>query len=148
MILDSLTHWKDYAWPNDRFRAGFECLESLDPNQPDGKYPIDGDDLFYMIQTYDTTPEAGHEFEAHRDYADIQVLLSGQETLLWAPYEGLTVTKPYEPDIEFQALTPGATPVILKPGLFCALFPQDAHAPCIDYNTSSKVRKAVVKVRL
>ena len=38
--------------------------------------------------------------------------------------------------------------LVLKPGIFCVLFPQDAHAPCLEHGGPVMVRKAVVKVRL
>jgi YhcH/YjgK/YiaL family protein len=148
MILDLLEHWRHYAWPRDGFEAGFRFLETLDPALPDGRYAIAGDDVYSMIQTYETRPREGHAFEAHRTYADIQCLLAGEESILWAPVAELTVTKPYEPDIEFYALTPAPADLVLAPGRFCVFFPRDAHAPCTIHGASCTVRKAVVKVKL
>lgn len=148
MIFDTMDHWKDYNLPGERFQKGFEFLEALDPGIADGKYEIDGKNLFCAIETYETTPAAGHDFENHREYADIQCLLKGEESILWMPREGLTVTIPYEPDIEFQALTPAPTDLVLIPGRFCVLFPQDAHAPGVAHGAPCTVRKAVVKVKL
>ena len=148
MFLDILENWRKYTWANERFNAGFEYLESLDPAVANGTYELQGKDLYCIIQSYDTTPAEGHEFEAHRDYADIQYLFEGQESILWAPLKGLTVTKPYVPDIEFYSLTPAPTDLVLSPDQFCVLMPQDAHAPCIAYKSPCKVRKAVLKVRL
>ena len=148
MILDTLDNWKKHLWPGDRFRAGFEFLQSLSPDVEDGKVELDGKNLFCAIETYETTSVEGHEFESHHDYADIQCLLEGEESILWAPREGLTVTKAYEPDIEFQALTEAPTELVLEPGLFCVLFPQDAHAPCVAHGAPRRVKKAVIKVRL
>jgi len=148
MILGTIENWRGYAWDNDRFRAGLAYLEALDPRIEDGKYAIDGENVFCMVETYETTPLEGHEFEAHREHADIQCLIEGEESIFWAPTPGLTVTKPYEPDIEFYGLTPNPTELVLKPGRFCVLWPQDAHAPCVAHGKVCRARKAVVKVRL
>jgi YhcH/YjgK/YiaL family protein len=148
MIFDTLSNWKKYTWGLDRFRRAFEYLETLDANVADGTYRLDEDDLYCMIQAYETTPKEGHEFEAHRNYADIQYMLSGEESILWAPQPTLTVTKPYKPDIEFYSLTSEPIDLILTPGRFALLLPGDAHAPCIAHGAPGKVRKAVVKVRL
>jgi len=148
MILDTLGNWKNYSWTQPRFQAGFEYLEALDPATADGTYPIDGDDVYCIVQTYESMPREGQEFEAHRDFADIQYIISGEESILWAPRPELTVTKPYEPDIEFQALIPAPTDLVLSAGRFCVLFPDDAHAPCIAHGQPCTVRKAVVKVRV
>jgi len=147
MVFDALEQWQSYDWPT-RFTKAFEFLLSLDNSIDDGKHLLEGDDLFCNIETYQTTPRVGHEFETHRQYADIQMLLSGEEVILWTPAVGLTVTKPYEPDIEFQELIPEAMELVLKPSLFCVFLPQDAHAPCIAHGGPATVRKAVMKVRI
>jgi len=148
MILDTLGNWRGYAWGCERFRKAFGFLESLDPSAADGRHEIDGDAVYCMVQTYETRSRQGHQFEAHRVYADIQYMMNGRESILWAPTPELTVIKPYEPDIEFYALTPERTDILLSTGRFCVLFPQDAHAPCTMCGAPSKVRKAVVKVRI
>ena len=148
MILDTLDWWKDYNWGNDRFRAAFEYLEKLDPETEDGTYPSDGEDVYCIIQSYETTSEEPRGFEAHRDYADIQYIIGGEESLLWAPAPGLTVVIPYTPDVEGYALIPDPTELVLTPGRFCALFPQDAHVPGVAHGDPCLVRKAVMKVRL
>lgn len=149
MIVDTLTHWKDYSWPSDRFRKGFEFLAQLKPDAPEGRVDIDGDDVYSMVQVYETRKLEGHQFEAHRQYADIQCLLSGRERILWAPHEELEVIKPYEPDAEFQKIIPDATEIVLQPGLFCVFFPpRDAHAPCVRLEGPAKVKKVVIKVRV
>jgi len=148
MILDTLDRWNDYGWSSDRFRAAFEYLEKLDPETEDGTYPIDGEDVYCIIQSYETTSEDPRGFEAHRDYADIQYIISGEESLLWAPTPELTVVMPYTPDFEGFALVPNPTELVLTRGRFCSLFPQDAHAPGVAHGDPCSVRKAVVKVRL
>ena len=148
MILDTLNNWKKYNFESPSFQRAFEYLQTLDLNLPDGKYVIDGENVFCMLQNYETAPLEGHEFEAHRDYADIQYVISGLESIFWAPTPQLTITKPYKPDIEFYSLIPAPTELVLAPGQFCVLYPQDAHAPCIMHKTPAKVRKAVVKVKL
>jgi biofilm protein TabA len=148
MIMDLLSRWNSYAWPNERFADGFRYLEALNPAVEDGTTKLDGDNLYCSVQTYETKPRDGARFEAHRQYADIQILLNGKESILWTPVEGLAVVEPYVPDIEFFELIPGATDLLLRNGVFCVFFPQDAHAPCLMRNTAAKVRKAVVKVRL
>ncbi|MCL4694738.1 MAG: YhcH/YjgK/YiaL family protein [Candidatus Hydrogenedentes bacterium] len=148
MIMDLLKNWELYSWPSARFGQGFAHLLSLGADVADGRYELDGDNLFCMVQSYETKPRDEQEFEAHREYADIQILLEGKESILWAPREGLSVSKPYEPDFEFYSLIPGATDLVLRPGQFCVFMPDDAHAPCITHETPCTVRKAVVKVKL
>ena len=148
MIMDVLSRWNRYYWLNERFEASFRFLEMLKPDAPDGRHEIDSDNVFCTVQSNETRPRDGQRFEAHRQYADIQMILDGEEAILWAPVDALKVVQPYETDIEFYGLTAAPTELVLTPGVFCVLFPQDAHAPCIQHGNVSKARKAVVKVRI
>ncbi len=148
MMMDVLSHWNNYPWASERFKKGFRFLETLSADTPDGRTDIDGEAVFCMVQSYDARPWEGEQFEAHRQYADIQMLLAGEESILWAPVEGLRETQPYEPDVTFYALTSAPTELVLIPGVFCVFLPSDAHAPCLQHGAPSHVRKAVVKVRV
>jgi biofilm protein TabA len=148
MIMDALSRWSNYHWLNERFGESFRFLEGLNPDAPEGRTDIDGEDIFCMVQSYETRVREGQQFEAHRQYADIQMALDGEESILWAPVDTLTVRVPYKHDIAFYDLTPAPTELVLTPGVFCVLFPPDAHAPCLQHGRPSTVRKAVVKVRI
>ncbi|HDP34401.1 MAG TPA: DUF386 domain-containing protein [Candidatus Hydrogenedentes bacterium] len=148
MIMDALSRWKSYQLPRDRFEKAFQFLETLASDAPEGRTDIDGETVFCTVQCYETRTWEGQRFEAHRQYADIQMTLEGEESILWAPSDTLTVVQPYEPDIEFYDLKPACTELVLTPNIFCVFFPQDAHAPCLQHIALSKVRKAVVKVRV
>jgi len=148
MIMDVLSRWNHYYWLNERFEESFRFLEMLAPGTPDGRHDIDGDNVYCMIQSYETKSREGQQFEAHRQYADIQMVLEGEESILWAPADGLETVRPYEPDIAFFALTPTPAELVLTPSVFCVFFPQDAHAPCLRHGGITRVRKAVVKVRI
>lgn len=148
MILDILSRWKLYQWDQEGFKAGFTYLEQVKPDVKDGKYELNGDRVFAMVQTYDTRPLEVAEFEAHRQYADIQYIIEGDESIYWMPQSELTVTKAYEPDAEMYKFVQPATQLIMTPGRFCVFYPRDAHAPSLVHKAVCKVRKVVVKVRV
>ena len=50
-------------------------------NLENGKYEIDGEDIFVSVQDYNTKPESEGKFEAHKQYADIQFIIKGEEKL-------------------------------------------------------------------
>jgi biofilm protein TabA len=62
----------------------------------------------------------------------------------------LTVAEDYNPakDIAFYETPKEITKVILEPGLFCILFPYDAHLPCRQLASPEEVKKVVIKIRL
>jgi len=170
MILDTIDNTRLYLGLHPGFAKAFEILRDKTLSQKeDGKYAVDGDKIYYTIQRYTTKPmfncRAGlappmvspqaclggsSNLEAHRKYIDIQFLLEGQEILGYAPLKGLTTAEVYNPqkDIAFFNTPKDITKVILKPGLFCILFPDDAHLPCRQLAGPTEVRKVVIKIRL
>ena len=114
-----------------------------------GKHELDGKKLFVNVQEYAPKTFNGDKLEYHRDYIDIQLLLSGSETLYYAPLDGLETVMPYTPekDCGFSRLpAPGAgTPVALRPGNFVVLFPEEGHLPGVG-DPETEVVKAVVKI--
>lgn len=149
MIADTLLQCRRYTALSPRFAAAFEFLQQLPANQPLGRHELDGDHCFALVQTYATKPLAGAKFESHRKYIDIQFIQAGCETLLWSPLSALTkITEPYdsEKDIAFYAMPPQVTPINLCAGEFTIFFPEDGHAPGLEYSGPTEVRKVVIKV--
>jgi YhcH/YjgK/YiaL family protein len=114
-----------------------------------GRYALDGTDLFAIIDEYVTNDESGTRLEAHRKYADIQYIISGEE-MMGIVHLGKTIeTVSYveEKDIVFLESTDEkllhATPVT-----YFIFFPDDAHRPGIKVLVNAPAKKAVIKVRI
>jgi len=151
MFVDKTENAHLYIALNDRFTKAFEILiDSALPKKQDGRYAVEGDKLYYIIQHYTTKPIQPDKLEAHRKYIDIQAVLSGEELIAYAPTEGLAVAQPYseDKDIAFYHAPDKIGMVTLRPGVFCILFPQDGHIPCCQLNGPSNVHKVVIKVKI
>jgi biofilm protein TabA len=151
MILDTINNTHLYLGLHARFSKAFEIFRDKTLSQKqDGKYAVDGEKNHYTIQRYTTKPLSEGKLEAHRKYIDIQFLLEGQELLGYAPLKGLTIAEKYNPqkDIAFFNTPKEITKVKLEPGLFCILFPDDAHLPCRQLTGPEDVKKVVIKIRL
>jgi YhcH/YjgK/YiaL family protein len=162
MILDRIDNAHLYIGLHAGFAKAFEILtDKTLTKKEDGKYPVDGDKIYYTIQRYTTKPLNEGKLEAHRKYIDIQFLLEGVEITGYAPLKGLTTAKVYNPqkDIAFFNTPKETTKVKLEPGLFCILFPDDAHlpgrfevspagGPSRQLAGPTEVRKVVIKIRL
>lgn len=149
MILDTLDNAARYASLNSRFAKAFDFLRGVDGSQALGRHDLDGDACFALVQTYETKPEEKALFEAHRKYIDVQYIHSGRETILWAPLAAMkeeTMAYSDEKDAALWKLVPEATPLHVSAGHFSILWPQDAHAPCIEWDRPEQVFKVVVKV--
>ncbi|MFA5252433.1 MAG: YhcH/YjgK/YiaL family protein [Phycisphaerae bacterium] len=151
MILDQIDNARLYLGLHADFAKAFEILTDKTLSQKeDGKYTVDGDKIYYTIQQYTTKPLNEGKLEAHCKYVDIQFLLEGREIIGYAPLKGLTTAEVYNPqkDIAFFNTPKDITKVIIEPGLFCILFPDDAHLPCLQLAGPTEVRKVVIKIRL
>ena len=138
-----------------RIKKGLKYLSGFDPVFFKGTHAgfsrrveISGDAVYAMHQVYQTTPVSRAQFEAHRNYIDVQVVWKGMECIAVAPVQGLKVLAPYDPakDIEFYRFHQ-STMLLMKPGMAAVFYPCDAHAPCISCKNKAIVAKTVVKIR-
>lgn len=151
MIVDRIENSHLYAGLSKGLAKAFEILKNDKlTGKSDGRYALDCDDLYYIVQRYTTKPLKNGRLEAHRKYIDIQFLLAGVELLGYAPATGLTVAEKYNPenDVVFYRLPDKISTVTLETGMFCVLFPQDAHIPGCQIDEPAQVHKVVIKVRL
>ena len=155
MILDRLEESVHYAPLGKRFAAGFAYLREKDlVNLADGRYEIQGKDVFAIVQTYLPKTHAEGRWEAHRDCADIQYVVSGAERMGAASLVGVTVESPYdaEKDVEFYHSVNGGNFFEVNAGEFAVFYPHDVHMPSLELAAGSakpqEVKKVVIKVRL
>lgn len=150
MIIDKIENAKLYTGLSESIAKGLEIIQDKSLfEKEDGKYEIDGDNLFILVQRYATKDKEEMLFEAHKNYIDIQAIIDGEETIGYALTETLKVVQPYKPDV-FKCADPDVfTEVKLAKGMFAILYPDDAHKPCYDYHAGkSNVHKVVVKVKI
>ncbi len=144
----------DFIHYPEHVRKALDFLRAQDfSKMADGRYPIEGEHSFALLQRYTTRPVEECRPEAHRKYVDIQYLVEGEECLGWCPVSpDLVVSEAYDgqKDVEFyQKLVPDSS-IVLSQGLFAVLFPLDVHRPCVSLNDQkpSAVTKVVVKIEV
>ena len=138
----------DYAKVHPRFDVAFEALKKYAADCPaDGKYEIDGKNVFIAVMTGPTKPRAEKKFEVHRDYIDIQYIVSGEEIMGNETLDKLTPADEYKPDVQKLHLNDEFDQIKLTAGEFAIFFPNEPHAPGIAVDdTPVEVKKIVVKV--
>ena len=113
-----------------------------------GKYPLTDNGCYANIQEYSTRAES--KFEAHKDFIDVQVVLSGKEHIFVSALGDLRDRlADYNPakDIEFFASSVNPRTVLADKDNWVILFPSDAHMPCMTIGQEpSSIRKVVIKV--
>lgn len=149
MIIDSLKNAKFYYALGERIAKGLKFLEENDLSQfENGKYEIEGDELFVSVQDYETKPLEQGKFEAHRKYLDIQFLIKGPERLGFGKTQDFQPVTDYDEQKDIVFLDGGGDFATAREGDFLIFAPSDAHMPCIAVDTPAYVKKAVVKVLL
>ena len=148
MIFDQLKNAELYFQINNRFRKAFDYLKSNDFNSIEpGKYEIDGEDIYAIVQQYDTKPMSSGKWEAHKKYIDIQFMVSGKEKMGYSHKNKMIVTHEYNSDKDALYLKGEGNFLVAEAGYFAIFFPTDVHMPCIAINLSTPVKKVVIKVK-
>ncbi|MDR3412591.1 MAG: YhcH/YjgK/YiaL family protein [Formivibrio sp.] len=114
-----------------------------------GRYEIEGDKLFYMVQ--EAMPRAldASKSEAHRTYADIQLPLTARERFgVSLPQAGIVASDDrYEAnDIAFYPNPANEFFMDVDPGAYAVFLPGELHRPCVMIKDQTPYRKVVVKV--
>ena len=146
MILDRLEEADHYAPLSPRFAAAFEFLRRQDLADLElGRYDIDGDNVYALIQRNPTRRREDSSLEAHRKYIDIQMVLSGVESIGWKNRPTCTQRgQDYDAETDAEKFTdePDAWATV-HPGAFVIFLPDDTHAPMVG---TGEIHKVVVKV--
>ncbi len=148
MIIDKISNIALHSSIGRGILRGLEYLASTDLNRLDvGRYSIDGDDLFASVADYDTAPRENKRWEAHREYIDIQYVVSGVESIGWAPLDTLRLAEDYDAAADIAWYEVERDFLTVRPGWFVVLFPEDAHMPGVACEQPVRVKKVVVKVK-
>jgi len=149
MIIDHIDNAHMYYGLGPRLEQALKYLAQTDLEAAAiERYDLDGDNLFALVQEYETKRREDGFWEAHRQYADVQYLVSGTEHMGVAPIADLEMDGEYDPEKDFSKLIGEGTFCTMKPGTFVILFPQDAHMPGMAVDEPAPAKKAVVKVKL
>ncbi|MEO6229124.1 MAG: YhcH/YjgK/YiaL family protein [Ferruginibacter sp.] len=150
MIVDSLANAQKYFAVHPLFEKAFAYINSTDLAAAEpGKFEIDGDNLraIYSNKVGMSAAESILKFECHDKHIDIQLCITGKETIGWKPRNTCLAQKgEYNPekDVLFYNDVPdmffGLTDL-----QFVIFFPEDVHAPMI---AEEAVKKLVIKVKI
>lgn len=149
MICENINSAKNYSSINKNFEKAFEFLKNHDFTKLDiGKYEIQGEEIFALVQEYITENEEEKSWESHEKYIDIQLIVEGQEIMGYVPVEGLKVKEDLRPenDMIFYKETLKGSNIKFTIGDYAIFFPEDGHRPGCAFGECSKVKKVVVKV--
>ncbi|HAQ20373.1 MAG TPA: hypothetical protein DCR40_14255 [Prolixibacteraceae bacterium] len=141
----AIQYFKHKDWWDKAF--DFLKLEDLSAISV-GVHELDSQNVFVKVTEYYTKNPEKILFEAHRNYSDIQYVISGAENIQMAKSESATLKVSYNTakDIEFYQAKVNQN-LLAKPGTCFIIFPNELHRPSIMVADSVWVKKIVIKVR-
>lgn len=150
MIIDNFTHALTNPCYPDAIRRALAGIQAQHPTSLSvGKYPIEGDGMFFTVMEGETQPLTERQPEYHRQYIDIHLVLAGEE-VVGAGVAGLpiTPTRPFDSahDIGFCTTIESETLIHLQPGELAIVFPQELHRPMATCAAPAPLRKIVAKI--
>ena len=141
-----------------RYRSSLEdrCLNAADylsqlknEELTLGRHDVD-EDFFYNVIEYDTTDDADKLYESHRQYVDIQLVLSGEEIIQVVGVNNLQLKELYDSSRDFALYKSSdhAASIVLRPRSVMILYPKDAHRSMSIKGRVSRILKIVGKVKI
>lgn len=150
MIYDKLKNVSKYEGLGRNFELAAAYIRSGKLSElGNGSYQIAGTDVFVNIFEYDTIPEENSIWEGHRVYADLHIVLRGEEKILCGSDEDLCAAAQYDPNEDFIRYE--GVPTVcyeMRDQDFLIAFPGEVHKPKVILNSCTAVRKAVVKIKV
>lgn len=151
MIVGTFEKRERYAVLGDGIRKAFDWLEKNDIRQmKDGRYDVEGDKLFVLVQRYATRGLDDVFIESHTKYIDVHYVAQGFEYFAYLPLAraGELIGPYIEKDDELDYHRDVETNVLMREGDIVIVFPEDAHGPQRRALFPSEVIKACIKVAL
>jgi YhcH/YjgK/YiaL family protein len=148
LIIDTLNNATMYYALGPRLERALRFLQVLDPAQVTlGRHEIAGEQVYALVQEYDSKPLEEGFWEAHRSYLDVQYVASGVERIGYAALGSLQAGE-YDAEKDFVKLEGEGQLITVPAGTFVILAPQDAHMPGMAADGPEPVMKVVVKVQV
>ena len=149
MITDNIKKFFLYKNLGERLNKALLFLNENDFSKIlDGRYNIDGDHVFALVNRYKTKRFEEAVWESHRKYIDVQFVAEGIEKIGYSNLERMTVNKIYDENKDIQFLDGVGDFITLGKNNFAILYPSDAHMPGISIDEPKEVLKVVVKVKI
>ncbi|MDE2223520.1 MAG: YhcH/YjgK/YiaL family protein [Candidatus Omnitrophica bacterium] len=150
MIFDTIDRLSRYKIPQLeeilKFINNYDCANLID-----GETEIKGRQLFVRIMSYEPKPAAENRFETHRNYMDVQYVISGAELMQTARPEDLKALTEYDEkgDYQFFQADGPVSGQVVKAGEFAVFYPLEPHRPSCRYEGHrGAVKKLIFKVRM
>lgn len=148
MVIDNIKNARLYYGMGKEIEAALRYIERADLRGIEiGRHDIHGDACYALVQEYET--KSPGDWEAHREYTDVQFIVSGEELMGYANLDtmnGMNITSEYDETKDVMKFKGDGDFLRCGEGTFAIFTPRDAHMPQIANGDPQMVRKVVVKL--
>ncbi len=130
----------------------FEVIEQvkkhLSYSVENGRYQLEGDDVFFFVVDENTKLVTECKSEIHRKYIDIQIVLAGEERFGYSlhPFKSITEDLLAVRDVAFSEDVVTEQFADLQVNDFIIFNAEQPHRPQIAVNEPMAIRKAIIKI--
>jgi len=149
--IDAVMFYTQFHQHPDWWQKAIDFMKRKDlATLAPGTYPIVGKDVYAMIQAYVPKDLEKSLWEAHRNYADIQAVITGEEKIGKSDPAKLKEVHPYNASGDAANYEGPGDYYVAKPGTFFIFFPGQAHRPGLKVHSgdTATVTKLVIKMRV
>lgn len=147
--IDKKQFAEQYHLNKELWDKAFAYLKEIDLSAlTTGKHVIDGDNVFALVTEAPSKDYDKTAFESHKNYIDLQFVISGIEDMGKAPITEVTVDKPYNERSDLIYYKGNGKIYTVRERNFILFFPSDAHRPNITPGGNKLVKKVVIKIRV
>lgn len=148
MILDKIENIEIYNGVSENIRRAIAYIKSTDfSTMQTGKHEID-ENMFLLVNEYETKDNELDILEAHKTYIDFQYIMEGSEIIEYELLNEQKIYKDYQTDDDYILFhkTKNVSQLKFSAGMFAILFPDDLHLPGVINASKSNIKKLVLKV--
>lgn len=146
MLIQSLERLKADTDRLPHLEDALNCLAEHKDAPAPARFDFPGG--YLMLQEGITKGIDEGDYEAHLRYLDVQVLLEGEETVVWSDISDLRPSVPYDSEKDKAMYAGEGCGMTLRPGTCYVCWPEDGHKACRHTGQPARYRKAVIKLPL
>ena len=145
MIASNLKNAARYRNIDEKIAACIDYAAKLNGDTPCGRYDV-AKDVYVNVMEYTPKPSSEATIETHSVYADLQLILSGEEFMGYISDKDVLPIQDYDKERDIAMWKGNIALIPLREGDFALFFPGEPHAPSL-HKTSGTIKKAVFKIK-
>ncbi|MCY7420500.1 MAG: YhcH/YjgK/YiaL family protein [Chitinophagaceae bacterium] len=148
MVTDTIDNYRLYTGLGVNMKKALEYLDTTDfETVAPGKYTIVENEIYAIVNEFETKDKGECQPEAHVKFTDIQFVVKGIELFGYAPLMHRLPVTEYDEANDVSFYREKMNYLQLEAGMFIIFYPTDIHQPEVRAFEPMMVKKVVMKVK-